>query len=72
MNNLITQLNDLTEHIPEIKDAGVPILTVSKQLFKDNDIGMPLQLIADIKEYESKNNFEGIKTAIEDYITSLP
>jgi hypothetical protein len=71
MKNLITQLKDLTFHIPEIENAGVPILIVIKELFKNNDIDMPLQLITDIKEFESENNFEGIKTAIEDYIYTL-
>jgi hypothetical protein len=72
VERLLTQLKDLMEHIPEINNAGIPLLNVIKQLFKDNKTDMPLQLIADIKNFESKNDFEGIKTAIEQYINSLP
>jgi hypothetical protein len=72
MKNLVTQLKDLTKHIPEIKNAGIPIIIVVKRLFKENNINLPLQLIADIETFESKNDFEGIKTAIEQYINTLP
>jgi hypothetical protein len=72
VERLITQLKDLTEHIQEIKNAGIPILNVIKQLYKDNKAVMPFQLIADIEDFEGKNDYEGIKTAIENYINSLP
>jgi hypothetical protein len=72
VERLITQLKDLTVHIQEIKNAGIPILNVVKQLFKDNDTDMPLQLIVDFENFEGKNDYEGIKTTIEQYINSLP
>ena len=72
MENLIAQLKNLTLHIPEIKNAGLPIVAIVKQLFKDNKADIPLQLIADIENFESKDDFEGIKTAIEEYIIPLP
>jgi hypothetical protein len=33
MKNLTTQLKDLTHHIPEIKNAGITINAVVKQIF---------------------------------------
>jgi hypothetical protein len=72
MEHLITQLNDLTAHLAEINNAGITIVDVTKQLFKDNNADMPLQLIADIKDFESKNDFEGIGTVLEQYISFLP
>ena len=71
-NRLNTQLKDLMMHSGELKNNGIPILSVFKQLFVDNNVIMPLQLIADIENFERKNDFDGIKTAIYKYITSLP
>jgi phosphopantetheine adenylyltransferase len=71
VERLATELKNLTFNIPEIKNTGIPILNVVKQLFKDNDTDMSLQLIADITDFESKNDFRGINTAIEHYINTL-